>query len=158
MSGKLLTRRILLQGAAAMTLAAPFGHGAHAAARLTLNLPNIMFDSMGAQVQVQNQTGDRLTTWTNALSAQYAVNYTDWEQAIAPQLEGNGGTSRQDVFIITTHQYTSVPKDSTPPPISPNPTVDKGNVIVIGHSASPEMRAPTGRRPARSKLPTTSGS
>jgi len=121
MSGTLLTRRTLLQGAASMALAAPLVPSAYAAPRLSLNLPNVMFDSMGAQVQVQNQTDDRLTTWTNALTHLYAVTYTDWQQAIAPQLEGNGGTSRQDVFIITTHQYTAVPKDSTPPPIHPNP-------------------------------------
>jgi hypothetical protein len=70
---------------------------------------------MGAQVQVQNQTLDRLTTWTNALGKLYAVNYTDYTQPIAPQLQG------QDVFIVTTHQYTSVPADSTPPPVNPNP-------------------------------------
>jgi hypothetical protein len=44
------------------------------------------------------------------------VNYTDYKKPIAPQLEGNGGTSLQDVFIIATHQYTSVPPGSIPPP------------------------------------------
>jgi hypothetical protein len=83
--------------------------------------PNIMFDSMGAQVQVQNQTDDRLTTWTNALGADYTVNYTDWRQPIAPQLTGEGGGVYQDVFIVTTHQYTSVSKDKNPPPKRPNP-------------------------------------
>jgi hypothetical protein len=117
MSHTVLTRRTVLQAAASMTIAAPFAHTVHAASQLGFGVPNIMFDSMGAQVQVQNQTGDRLTTWTNALTQSYAVHYTDWKQAIAPQLDGNGGTSRQDVFIITTHQYTSVPKQSTPPPM-----------------------------------------
>jgi hypothetical protein len=133
MSSPLLTRRAVLQAAASMTLAAPFAHSARVAAALSLDLPNIMFDSMGAQVQVQNQTADRLTTWTNALTKHYAVNYTDWQQAIAPQLEGNGGTSRQDVFIVTTHQYTSVPKQSTPPPIHPNPIPADYN---FGYSSS----------------------
>jgi hypothetical protein len=110
----LLTRRTVLQAAASVAFAAPFARGVHAA-ELCLKRPNIMFDSMGAQVQVQNQTNNRLTTWTNALAEHYAVNYTDWQQPIAPQLEG------QHVFIITTHQHTSVPQDSTPPPINPNP-------------------------------------
>src|SRR5262245_26115524 len=113
MSRTLLTRRNMLQTAAA-AFAAPFAWGVDAA-ELCLKRPNIMFDSMGAQVQVQNQTTDRLTTWTNALAKHYAVNYTDWQQPIAPQLEG------QDVFIITTHQHTSVPRHSKPPPIYPNP-------------------------------------
>ncbi len=89
---------------------------------------NIIFDSMGAQVQVQNQTNDRLTTWTGALtSAGYTVNYTNYQDPIAPQLNG------QNVFIITTHQYTSVPKNSTPPPIHPNPIPADYN---FGYSSS----------------------
>lgn len=124
----LLTRRALLQTAAASaTLAAPFVHGVRAAGSLYFGATNIMFDSMGAQVQVQHQTDDRLTTWTSALTKHYAVNYTDWKQPIAPQLEGNGGTTLQDVFIVTTHQYTSVPKHSTPPPIHPNPIPASAN-------------------------------
>lgn len=133
MSRTLLTRRTVLQAAASMTFVAPFVHSVHAAGRLSFGVRNIMFDSMGAQVQVQNQTDDRLTTWTNALTKHYAVNYTDWQQAIAPQLEGNGGTSLQDVFIITTHQYTAVPKHSTPPPINPNPIPADYN---FGYSSS----------------------
>jgi hypothetical protein len=84
---------------------------------------NIMFDSMGAQVQVQNQTGQRLTTWTGALAAAgYTVSYTNWQAAIAPQLEATSTTPLQDVFIVTTHQYTEVPKKGqTPPRIHPNP-------------------------------------
>ncbi len=79
-------------------------------------MPSVIFDSMGAQVQVQNQTGNRLTTWTNALSnAGYSIAYTNWSDPIAPQLAGN------DVFVVTTHQYTQVPKNSVPPPTSPNP-------------------------------------
>jgi hypothetical protein len=115
MSKTLLTRRTVLQTAAASAaFAAPFARGVDAAARC-VNRPNIMFDSMGAQVQVQNQTDDRLTTWTNALAPLYTVNYTDWQQPIAPQLQG------QDVFIITTHHRTSVPANSSPPPLRPNP-------------------------------------
>ena len=93
----------------------------------------VMFDSMGAQVQVQNQTNDRLTTWTNALTPLYAVNYTDWKQPIAPQLDGSGGAPVQDVFIVTTHQYTSVPANSTPPPLVPNPIPKNHN---FGYSTS----------------------
>jgi hypothetical protein len=114
MGNTLLTRRRVLQAAASATLAAPFVRRAAAAANLAAGA-NIMFDSMGAQVQVQDQTGDRLTTWTRALAKRYVVNYTQYTQPIAPQLKG------QDVFIVTTHQYTAVPKGSTPPPIHPNP-------------------------------------
>lgn len=122
MSRTLLTRRTLLRTAiASATFAAPFVRGAHAATTLCADVKNIMFDSMGAQVQVQNQTTDRLTTWTSELAKYYAVNYTDWKLPIAPQLEGNGGTSLQNVFIVTTHQYTSVPAGRNPPPIYPNP-------------------------------------
>ena len=129
----LLTRRTVLKAAASMTLAVPFGHPAHGGETPSLDVANVMFDSMGAQVQVQNQTDDRLTTWTNALTQHYAVNYTDWRQAIAPQLEGQGDSSRQDVFIVTTHQHTAVPKDSTPPPIRPNPIPADYN---FGYSSS----------------------
>jgi hypothetical protein len=109
MSRTLLTRRRALAGAASVAVVGSLARRARA------QPPNVIFDSMGAQVQVQNQTLDRLTTWTNALGNLYAVNYTDYTQPIAPQLAG------QDVFIVTTHQYTSVPADSTPPPVNPNP-------------------------------------
>ena len=120
MSNTLLTRRSVLKATASATLTAPLLH--HAAAAVNLSAAaSIMFDSMGAQVQVQDQTGDRLTTWTNALAKHYVVSYTDFTQPIAPQLQGNGGTSLQDVFIVTTHQYTFVPKHRTSPRIHPNP-------------------------------------
>jgi len=126
MSRTLLTRRTVLQAAAASAaFAAPFVRGSHAAAACAGR--NVMFDSMGAQVQVQNQTDNRLTTWTNRLATQYAVNYTDWQQPIAPQLQG------QNVFIITTHQRTVVPANSSPPPIRPNPIPVKYN---FGYSSS----------------------
>jgi hypothetical protein len=121
MSNTLLTRRSVLKTAASATLVAPLAHRASAAVNLSAGAANIMFDSMGAQVQVQDQTGDRLTTWTNALAQHYLVTYTNFTQPIAPQLQGNGGTTLQDVFIVTTHQYTKVPRDSTPPPIRKNP-------------------------------------
>jgi hypothetical protein len=121
MSNTLLTRRSVLKAAASATLAAPLVHRAAAAANLSAGGANIMFDSMGAQVQVQDQTGDRLTTWTSALAKHYVVNYTDFTQPIAPQLQGNGSTSLQDVFVVTTHQYTLVPDHATPPRIHPNP-------------------------------------
>ncbi|MBV8451939.1 MAG: hypothetical protein JOZ29_06650 [Deltaproteobacteria bacterium] len=121
MSNTLLTRRSVLKTAASAALAAPLVHRAAAAANPSAVAANIMFDSMGAQVQVQDQTGNRLTTWTNALKKYYVVNYTNFRQPIAPQLQGNGGTSLQDVFIVTTHQYYKVPDGSTPPRIHPNP-------------------------------------
>jgi hypothetical protein len=136
MSGRtLVTRRTILRTAvaASATLSTPFVRSVSAAVAPSAGVANVMFDSMGAQVQVQNQTGNRLTTWTNALKKQYLVRYTDWEKPIAPQLTGNGGTSLQDVFIITTHQHTSVPKNSVPPPIRPNPIPAKAN---FGYSSS----------------------
>jgi hypothetical protein len=133
MSNTLLTRRSVLRAAASVALAAPLARRADAAVNLPAFPAKIMFDSMGAQVQVQDQTGDRLTTWTHALAKQYLVNYTDFRQPIAPQLQGNGGTSLQDVFIVTTHQYTLVPKGSTPPRIRPNPIPQGYN---FGYSSS----------------------
>jgi hypothetical protein len=119
MDNTLLTRRSVLKAAASATLALPLAR--RVAANPSAGAANIMFDSMGAQVQVQDQTGDRLTTWTKALAKHYVVNYTDFMQPIAPQLQGNGGSSLQDLFIVTTHQYTAVPNGSTPPAIRPNP-------------------------------------
>jgi hypothetical protein len=135
MSNTLLTRRSILKAAAAATLATPVVRRAAFAANPLAGPANIMFDSMGAQVQVQDQTRDRLTTWTNALAKHYVVNYTDFREPIAPQLQGNykWGTSLQDVFIVTTHQYTLVPQSSTPPPIRPNPIPQGYN---FGYSSS----------------------
>jgi len=68
---------------------------------------NILFDSLGVQVQVQNETKDRLTTWTDALiSAGYTVNYSDYTKPLAGQLGDN------KVLVITTRQR----KGSTIPP------------------------------------------
>jgi hypothetical protein len=78
-------------------------------------MASIIFDSMGAQVQVQFQTADRLTTWVGALETNFEIAYTQIDQPIAPQLEGH------DVFIITTHQRADVPPGSTPPAVFPNP-------------------------------------
>lgn len=120
MSRALLTRRNVLKAATAAPFAASPVHRAHARGTVS-GRANIMYDSMGAQVQVQDQTGDRLTTWTNALEQRYVVNYTDFTQPIAPQLDGNGGSSLQDVFIVTTHQYSQVPPGKMPPAIHQNP-------------------------------------
>lgn len=79
--------------------------------------PVVMFDSMGAQVQVQAQTGKRLITWKRKLLEKYTVGVTDYRKPIPNQLRDAGAV----VAIITTHQYTSVPANSTPPPIQPNP-------------------------------------
>lgn len=79
--------------------------------------PVVMFDSMGAQVQVQAQTGKRLITWKRKLLEQYTINVTDYKKPIPNQLRDAGAV----VAIITTHQYYSVPANSTPPPIQPNP-------------------------------------
>jgi hypothetical protein len=78
---------------------------------------NILFDSMGVQVQVQQQTGIRLTTWTTSLtSAGYQLSYTDYTQPIECQLEGN------DVLVILTRQWTQTPNGAIltcPAPSSP---------------------------------------
>jgi hypothetical protein len=64
----------------------------------------LLFDSLGAQVQVQNETHDRLTTWLEALkSAGYTVNYTDFTQPPPGQLRGN------QVLIVTTRQRAVAP-------------------------------------------------
>ena len=122
MSNTLLTRRSVLEAAAAATLAAPLVHRGRSPGR-----PREYHVRQHGRPgsQVQDQTGDRLTTWTNALAKHYVVNYTDFTQPIAPQLQGNGGTTLQDVFIVTAHQYTKVPRDSTPPPIRKNPIPGK---------------------------------
>jgi hypothetical protein len=133
MSRILLSRRSVMKAAATAVFTAPLAHAADAAANLSVGAANIMFDSMGAQVQVQEQTGDRLTTWTKALAERYVVNYTNFRQPIAPQLQGNGGSSLQHVFIVTTHQYTLVPKHSTPPRRYPNPIPTNFN---FGYSSS----------------------
>lgn len=78
-------------------------------------MARIIFDSMGAQVQVQFQTVDRLSTWTRALEKTCEIAYTEIGPPIAPQLEGH------DVFIVTTHQRADVPPGSTPPAVFPNP-------------------------------------
>ena len=65
---------------------------------------DIIFDSMGVQVQVQNETGNRLNTWIASLqNAGHTVNFTDYTQPIAGQLEGNS------VLITTTHQWYQFP-------------------------------------------------
>ena len=78
---------------------------------------NILFDSMGVQVQVQQETGNRLTTWTTSLqNAGYELVYTDYSQPIECQLDGN------DVLVILTRQWTQVPNGAIftcPAPASP---------------------------------------
>jgi hypothetical protein len=85
--------------------------------------PTVMFDMMGAQVQVQAQTGRRLLTWTRKLKELYSVRVTNYRELISKQLQD----CQAAVLITTTHQYTSVPKGSTPPPILPNPIPQNWN-------------------------------
>ena len=64
---------------------------------------NIMFDSMSTQVQVHNETQNRLVTLFGALeNSGYNIAFTDFTQPITPQLgtPQNGGT---DVLVILTH-------------------------------------------------------
>lgn len=59
----------------------------------------ILFDSMGAQVQIQEVTGNRLTTWVNSLTGLgYTVAYSDPNQPLDAQLDGI------DVLVSTTRQ------------------------------------------------------
>jgi hypothetical protein len=61
---------------------------------------NILFDSMGVQVQVQNETGDRLTTWTSSLTGLgYTLTYSDYTQPLSTQLDGI------DVLVSLTRQW-----------------------------------------------------
>ena len=104
---------------------------------------NILFDSMGVQVQVQNETNDRLTTWTKALeSAGYTLNYTEYKQPLVGQLAGN------QVLIITTRQQYG---DAIPPPPKTSFAYDSSDLsgmqtwireggsllLFVNHSASP---------------------
>lgn len=62
----------------------------------------ILFDAMGAQVQVQQATGNRLNTWFNSLTSlghQYAIS--DYTQPIGPQL------ANVDVYVTLTRQQAS---------------------------------------------------
>lgn len=62
----------------------------------------ILFDAMGAQVQVQQATGNRLTTWFNSLnSLGYDYQISDYTQPIGPQLDG------VNVYVSLTRQYAS---------------------------------------------------
>ena len=79
-------------------------------------MPNVLFDSMGVQVQVQNETNDRLTTWTSSLtSLGYSLSYTDFSNPISQQLDGI------DVLVMTTHQYFQATSPPSPPPVLPDP-------------------------------------
>lgn len=65
---------------------------------------NILFDSMGAQVQVQNETSNRLNTLYGALTdAGYTYSFTDYAQPVSSQLDGI------DVLVILTHQRANAP-------------------------------------------------
>lgn len=79
-------------------------------------MTSILFDSMGVQVQVQNETNDRLTTWTKSLTGLgYTLSYTDYSKPISQQLDGI------DVLVITTHQYFQATAPPCTPPVKPDP-------------------------------------
>ncbi|HEY2295413.1 MAG TPA: hypothetical protein VGM86_32320 [Thermoanaerobaculia bacterium] len=107
---------------------------------------NILFDSLGAQVQVQNETGDRLTTWAKALAAAgYTIKYSDYSKPLVGQLGDN------KVLIIATRQQMDVP--GYPPAIPPSVSFaydssdlsgmqtwirEGGSLLLfVNHSASP---------------------
>jgi hypothetical protein len=70
----------------------------------------ILFDSMGSQVQVQNETGTRLNTLLGAIGsmgysagAPWSFSFTDYTRPISQQLDG------VDVLVILTHQRAVYP-------------------------------------------------
>lgn len=82
---------------------------------------NVLFDSLSAQVQVQNETQNRLTTWTQALeSTGYTVNYSDYTRPLTGQLMtqvDQNTVPLNQVLIITTRQRANAP--NCPPAIPP---------------------------------------
>jgi hypothetical protein len=68
---------------------------------------NILFDSKGAQVQVNNATnGARLKTWLDELKAAgYNSNFTDYTQPITAQSVDENQLANNSVLITTTHQW-----------------------------------------------------
>lgn len=70
---------------------------------------NILFDAMGAQVQVQQATGNRLTRWFDSLTSQgHTCTISDYTQPLAGQLAG------VDVYVSLTRQLadpTNLPAD-----------------------------------------------
>lgn len=65
---------------------------------------NILFDSMGTQVQVQNETSNRLQTLFFALdNLGYAWSLSDYTQDLSAQLSG------VDVLVILTHYLAVQP-------------------------------------------------
>jgi hypothetical protein len=61
----------------------------------------ILFDAMGAQVQVQEATKNRLTTWFDSLTQLgYDHTVSDTTRTLASQLAG------VDVYVSLTRQYT----------------------------------------------------
>jgi hypothetical protein len=62
----------------------------------------ILFDARGAQVQIQQVTGNRLTTWFDSLTnLGHTCTISDWTQPVGPQLAG------VDVYVSLTRQLTS---------------------------------------------------
>jgi len=76
----------------------------------------ILFDSMGSQVQVQDQTHTRLNTLLGAVSSMgysrgdpWTVSFSDYRKPLVQQLDG------VDVLAVLTHQWTTYP--NLPPAI-----------------------------------------
>jgi hypothetical protein len=75
---------------------------------------NVLFDSMGAQVQIHNATNVRLNRLYNTLkSLSYPISFTDYTKPISDQL------ADIDVLVILTHQFSQQPAY---PPAIPNGT------------------------------------
>lgn len=77
-------------------------------------MANILFDTKGVQQQVQDETGNRLTTWTQSLTnlpGGNTITTTDYTKPISQQLSG------VDVLVITTRQFFQ----ATGPGVQTNP-------------------------------------
>jgi hypothetical protein len=73
---------------------------------------NILFDAMSVQVQVQQQSGNRLTTWFSSLkNLGYTFSISDFPKPLALQLAG------VDVLVSLTRQQ-AYPRGGPSGPIS----------------------------------------
>lgn len=77
---------------------------------------HILFDAMGVQVQVQEATDDRLTTWWGSLmDLGYTTSISDYKQPLVSIKPPSSQLDGVDVLVILTRQWideTNIPKDT----------------------------------------------
>jgi len=78
-------------------------------------MANILFDSMGVQQQVQDETGNRLTTWTQSLQSLGSGNTITTSTYATPLSQQ---LSNVDVLVITTRQFFQA---TEPPGVGTDP-------------------------------------